>query len=142
MVVTHASRLIPMSCFVLSQHTRMNLHKPKGGRAGTNRTLVLREDQLRHCGRVYNREQEDKKLAALWDEVCLCAPGFQGPTVLCRICTASAKRYLRYLQIAGRHYWVSGKVQAQWSQVETFQRQPSFIFFQLGNGSVLRAAVC
>lgn len=31
-------------------------------------SLGPREDQLRNCGRVYNRERDDKRLAALWDE--------------------------------------------------------------------------
>uniref|UniRef100_A0A7S4CVP1 20S-pre-rRNA D-site endonuclease NOB1 n=1 Tax=Eutreptiella gymnastica TaxID=73025 RepID=A0A7S4CVP1_9EUGL len=50
------------------KHTKMYLHKPRGGKCGTNKTLVLREDQLRNCGRTYNRDKEDRKLAALWDE--------------------------------------------------------------------------
>ena len=56
------------------KHTKMYLHKPRGGKCGTNKTLVLREDQLRNCGRTYNRDKEDRKLAALWDEVCMQHP--------------------------------------------------------------------
>eukprot|EP00668_Euglena_longa_P043017 GGOE01056982.1.p1 GENE.GGOE01056982.1~~GGOE01056982.1.p1 ORF type:complete len:492 (+),score=149.10 GGOE01056982.1:73-1548(+) len=50
------------------KHTIKKLHAPISGKRGTNKTQVLREDQLRNCGRVYNRERDDKRLAALWDE--------------------------------------------------------------------------
>jgi len=44
------------------------LPRPKGGKHGTNKTVVVREDQLRNCGRVYNRERDDRKVAALMHE--------------------------------------------------------------------------
>jgi len=56
--------------------TRFNLPKPRGGRSGTNRTLVLREDQLRNCGRKYNDDQSDgKKLASMLSDDWMWAAG-------------------------------------------------------------------
>merc|ERR1712000_404584 len=37
--------------------TIFNLSKPRGGRKGTNKTMVLREDQLRNCGKVDARQR-------------------------------------------------------------------------------------
>eukprot|EP00993_Chasmostoma_nieuportense_P000554 NODE_1509_length_1477_cov_51.405185_g1431_i0.p1 GENE.NODE_1509_length_1477_cov_51.405185_g1431_i0~~NODE_1509_length_1477_cov_51.405185_g1431_i0.p1 ORF type:complete len:443 (+),score=151.18 NODE_1509_length_1477_cov_51.405185_g1431_i0:46-1329(+) len=48
------------------------LPKPKGGKYGTNRTCVLREDQLKNCGR-YNRKN-DAKMASVWEEDYTFAP--------------------------------------------------------------------
>lgn len=47
--------------------TIYNLPKPRGGRNGTNRTLVLREDQLAKCGKA-TLEHKRKQAAAATDE--------------------------------------------------------------------------
>jgi len=41
-----------------------SLPKPRGGRNGTNRTLVLREDQLANCGRKTEAQKRKAALAA------------------------------------------------------------------------------
>lgn len=42
---------------ISTRGTIFNLSKPRGGRKGTNKTLVLREDQLRSAGKVDARER-------------------------------------------------------------------------------------
>eukprot|EP01059_Diplonema_ambulator_P012047 TRINITY_DN22170_c0_g2_i1.p1 TRINITY_DN22170_c0_g2~~TRINITY_DN22170_c0_g2_i1.p1 ORF type:complete len:445 (+),score=130.56 TRINITY_DN22170_c0_g2_i1:44-1378(+) len=44
--------------------TIYNLPKPRGGRSGTNRTFVIREDQLLHNGRNYNHEDKREDYVA------------------------------------------------------------------------------
>ena len=48
--------------------TIFNLSKPRGGRRGTNKTMVLREDQLRNAGRVDRKQQSATLRAALQED--------------------------------------------------------------------------
>lgn len=47
--------------------TKYRLPKPRGGRHGTNKFVVLREDQLKDCGQSFDREKGKKHLDYLYD---------------------------------------------------------------------------
>jgi RNA-binding protein NOB1 len=49
---------------ISTRGTVYTLPKPRGGRNGTNRTLVLREDQLAHCGKVSDKARRRAAMAS------------------------------------------------------------------------------
>ena len=52
---------------ISTRGTIYSLPKPRGGRRGTNRTLALREDQLRHHGQKNNSKAKAVRAAAAYD---------------------------------------------------------------------------